>query len=307
MSRRTSHARRWRELARRFELSWKPFDSDAVRPSSTDPRDETCRLVAHDPDPGNTTPLWPESFPPQRIELKRLENLPYVFNRLYRCVVRDDDTARCKQEYIDLCLLNARKLGVHTMVGEYRGPNPVFTGVDLAISPGEERDDTAFFTFESRPDGTRVILDYERGQWAGPETMRKIFAKQAAYNSIVCVENVAAQDYLLQFMREADKSLPIKGFTTGRAKAHPEHGVEGFFLEMSNGAWAFPNSPHGHMHPMIRRLIDACLYYAPSKHTDDGLMAVYMARAQSRSWGIGPKRPEGFGGPANIGASIMSR
>ena len=680
-------------VAKQFGIPWRPFDSDLVRPSTDNPNDLTCRLVAHDPDPGNATPLWPEAFPPVRIEQLRQEKLPYVFNRLYRCVVRDDDTARCKQEYIDRCLLVARKLGVFTMVSEYRGTNPTFTGIDLAISPGEEHDDTAFFTFESRPDGTRVILDYERGQWAGPETMKKMFAKQKAYNSVVRVESNAclvpgtnvltrergyvpiegvqvdehvwthkarwrpvielvsgtskfithasiaaglplsatpnhwfymreagrtpgrkgghhrpvgasqwvsvgfaqkpgyvalarptwpaakgvlrlpatrgseardvevdkelalflglymaeghstkrqvfltlshreahiatfvehvlrrlapgravttrrgqgtlrvvasstslaralapigksaaktlpvewlgwplelrqavvqgwlvgdgclrennpksawptqyfsgatisrtwamwvrvtmfeagftprldvsrrlsaviegrtvtrrpiymlawsgadsahlralmdteleeshwpkvkswpvqrspivldgghawarlkkgpgtwglyegpvhnlvveedesytaedvvvhnAQDFLRQFALEVDKSLPIKAHMTGRAKAHPEHGVEGFFLEMSNGAWAFPNDARGNAHPMIRRLIDACLYYTPSKHTDDGLMAVYMAREQARSWGSGPKRrgDDGLNG-GSISANILAR
>lgn len=294
-------------LAKQFEMPWKPFDSDLVRPSTPDPSDETVRLVAHDPDPGNRTPLWPESFPHERIEELRLTKLPHDFNRLYRCIVRDDDTARCKLEYIDKCLLIARKLGITQMVHEYRGQNPTFTGVDLAIDEGESHDDTAFFTFESRPDGLRVILDFERGQWPGPVIMKKLFEKQKAFNSVVRVESNAAQMYIRQFALEKDKSLPIKAHMTGRAKAHAEHGVEGFFLELSNGAWAIPNDGRGDMHPMIRKLVNACLNYVPTRHTDDGLMACYMARAQAREWGMGPKRSDPTSGGGGIGANILAR
>lgn len=295
-----------REFAQRYGLPWKPWDSPLLRPSTMDPNDATCRLATHDPDPTNEVRLWPERFDDTTVAKLQFDHLPHEFNRLYRCICRNDETSMCKVEYIERCKLNARKLGVHTMVAEYRGENPTFTGVDLAVDKGESRDETAFFTFEARPDGTRVILDVDVGQWPGPDIVKKIFEKQKAYKSIVCVESNASQMYIKQFALEQDKSLPVKARMTGRAKAHPQHGVAGFFLEMANGSWAFPNDPNGRTHPQIAKLINACMYYVPEKHTADVLMGVYMAREQAREWGIGPKR-QMINGEGGIGASIMSR
>jgi hypothetical protein len=260
--------------ARELGVDFKPWDSDLLRPATSDPADPMCRLVAHDPDPSNQISLWPERYSDAKIDELRRSVLPHKFNQLYRALARADETARCKIEYVEKCLKHARDLGIHQLVSEYKGPHNTYTGIDLAISPGEEHDDTAFFTFEARPGGVNVILDIDIGQWNGPEILDKLFDKVSRFNSVVRVENVAAQDYLRQFALQRDLSIPIKGHTTEmRAKAHPEHGVEGLFVEMSNGAWAFPNTQHGDKHPMMLKFINDCLNYVPSKHTADGLMA----------------------------------
>ena len=168
----------------------KTWDSPLLRPAF--PNDSTsrlCRLVERDPDPTNDNLLWPEVRGWEYIEQQKRQYLPVHFNRLHRCIVRDDATSMCKAEYIEKCLKIARDRGILTMVSEYRGPNLTFTGVDLAISEGEEHDDTAFFTFEARPGGLNVILDIEVGQWDGPTILDKLFQKCQAYNSIVRVEN----------------------------------------------------------------------------------------------------------------------
>jgi hypothetical protein len=266
--------------------SAEPWDSEQLRPANDDANTPVCRLVAHDPDPGNTVPLWPERYDVEWIEQKRKEHLPQRFNQLYRALCRDDGSSMCKAEYVDACLKRARDLGIYSFVSRYDGGNPTFTGVDLAVSPGEESDDTAFFTFEARPDGLKVILDIEAGKWSGPVIVEKLLEKHARYKSIIRVESNAAQDFVRQFALARDISLPVKAHMTGRAKAHPEHGVASLFVEMSNGAWAFPNTRRGEMHPAMQRFVDECLYYAPSKHTGDVQMACYMAREQAKKFGV---------------------
>jgi hypothetical protein len=294
--------------------------ADELRPSTNSPNCETVRLTAHDPDSDNQTPLWPERFPPEVIAQIKSNFLPHRFNQLYRNVTRDDATARCKQEYIDLCKERARQFGHYSLVSNYLSDGMVFTGVDLAISPGEEHDDTAFFTFAVLANGYRLILDIDVGQWPGPEIVRKIFDKHRQYNSVIRVENNAAQDFIRQFALEADISLPIKAHTTGRAKAHPEHGVEGLFVEMSNGAWLIPNDTTGRVNSQVGAFLDACKDYRPTAHTPDVLMACYFAREQARAFGAGVNMSgsrnaasgaysafEGASFGASIGASLMSR
>jgi hypothetical protein len=275
-------------------LPYKPWDSPLLRPADKNPRNPACRLVAHDPDPHNLVPLWPEKYNLAWIEAKQRSTAPHIFNSFYRGKASSDELARCKQVYVDRCLQKARDLGIYTFAKEYRGPNGVYMGVDLAISPGEEHDSTAFFTFEARPGGINVILDIDVGQWSGPETVARMIVKCDKFKpAAIRVENNGAQQFLLQFALQQNASLPIKGHTTeARAKAHPEHGVEGLFVEMSNGAWAFPNSAYGDQPDQMRAFIKACVDYVPSKHTADQLMACYMARAQKLEW-------EGLGGPDN--------
>lgn len=287
-----------------------PYDHDELRPASSSPYEEDYRLRSHDPDPTNDKTLWPEKFSKEYVDrVLRFRHLPSEFNRAYMNVCRDDGTSMCKQEFIDLCKKKARDEKIFGLVSKYDGPNPTFTGLDLAVSPGEENDDTAFFTIEVRPDGMRVILDIEIGQWDGPTIIKKLFRKQEDYNSVVRVENNGAQDYIRQFALQTDRSLPIMAHTTGRAKAHPEHGVPGIFLELSNGAWLIPNNKRGECSEAVQKFIDSCLYYSPSKHTDDVLMAAYFAREQAKKWGllIPDPDPQGTKNGSSVQASVMAR
>lgn len=245
----------------------------------------TLSLTAHDKMSEPERVLWPERFPAKWVAARRREHLPNRFNQLYRNICRDDATSRCKQEWVDACKREAITRGVHGFVSSYKGSNLTVTGVDLAIQLGEENDETAFFTFEVLESGHRVILDIEIGRWSGPVIVDKIFDKQRAYNSIVRVENNAAQDFIRQFALQRDISLPLRPHTTGRVKAHPEHGVEGLFVEMSNASWAIPCDSRMQVDAQTQKWIDACLYYSPTKHTPDVLMACYFAREQAKEFG----------------------
>jgi hypothetical protein len=155
----------------------KPWNSSELRPRSLHPNEDAYRLRAHDPDPKNEKPLWPERYSAHHIEtVLRVIHLPVEFNRGYMLTCRDDGTSMCKAEYPERAKQMGIDAGYHRPVSLYRGPNPTFTGLDLAVSPGEENDETAFFTFEVLPDGVRKLLDIEFGQWPGPEILKKLFA-----------------------------------------------------------------------------------------------------------------------------------
>jgi hypothetical protein len=264
------------------------FDTDDIVPSARE--GEVYRLAQHD-EPRNASgevyeesvPLWPTRYSWEQIEALRTKHLPHRFNQLYFCICRADDTARCKTDWIDRCKAHGRGI---TLVTEYNGANTTFTGVDLAVGKGASYDATAFFTFEHLPDGKRKILDVEFGQWDAPTIVSKLIDKAQRYKSIVRVENNAAQDYIRQFARAQNASVPIRAHATGRGKAHPEYGVEGLFIELQNGAWIIPCDIHGRCHPAVQQWVNDCLYYQPDAHTGDVLMAAYLAREQAREFGM---------------------
>lgn len=264
------------------------WDDPGLRPATDAPAEQALRLTGHDPPGGqdNDQVLWPERMPRKELDRRKLLHLPHRFNQLYRNDVRDDATARCKLDWIEKCKALARKYGVHGLVDRWDQPDAcTFTGVDLAVGQGDEHDETAFFTFAVLPNKFRRILDVEVGRFDGPTIVNKLFEKHQRYNSILRVENNAAQDFIRQFALARLASLPVKAHTTGRAKAHPEHGVEGLFVEMSNGAWLIPNN-RGVCPPAVQAWVESCLNYSPSAHTPDDLMACYFAREQARKWGV---------------------
>lgn len=274
---------------------------------------EVYRLAAHN-EPTSpegevvqaTTPLWPGRYDWPDIEKLRADHLPHRFNQLYMCICRSDESARCKIEWIDAC----KSLGAGlSLVSSYTGSNPTFTGVDLAVGQTTQHDKTAFFTFEQLPDGRRRILDVEMGQWDAPAIVRKVVEKATRYKSVVRVENNASQQYLVDFCRQQTISLPIKAHATGRNKAHPEYGIEGLFVELQNRAWVIPNDARGRCNPEVQKVIDEALYYDPSAHTGDGLMAWWLAREQAREFGLmaGVATLPGAGKAAGLAARLLSR
>lgn len=253
-----------------------------------------------------TVPLWFDRYDWPRIEKLRADNLPVHFNQLYLCICRDDKSARCKQEWVDQCLAQGRGT---TFAVEGSGLNPTFTGVDLAVGKGAQYDATAMFTFEQLPDGKRRILDIEYGQYDGPTIVQKIVDKAQRYKSVVRVENNAAQNYIIQFMRSVNASIPVRGHATGRSKAHPEFGVESLFIELRNAAWIIPCSPTGACHPGVQEFVKNCLYYQPGDHTGDVLMAAWLAREQAREFGMMAGRPvhSAASRTAGLAAGLLTR
>jgi len=281
----------------RYGREFTAFDSDELRPLFPNSADPWCRLVknddpvTHQPAKGRET-LWPERMPlesddPQQksVETEKMSYLPAQFNQLYMQECRDDATARCQLAWIDLCKLKARSMGVHNMVSEYSGPGLVFTGVDLAVKAKDVNDMTAFFTFVVLDNGLRRILNIDIGQYNGPTIVAKIKDIARRFNSVIRVEDNAAQDYIRQFTLDSDISIPVKPHTTTQEK-WASYGVESIFIEFMNGAWLIPNNAYGQCHPFVQKFIDASLYYAPSNHTDDVLMASYFAREQAKEWGV---------------------
>lgn len=294
--------------AREQGIPYEIWDHAGVRMKSTQRTETVMRLSAHDPDPRNIKPLWPERFPPEELaRRKRRTTLP-DWNRNYLCIARSDDEAMCKIDYIELCKKNARDKGVHGFVTEWKGNGLVFTGVDLAIQIGQQHDLTAFFTFAVLPGGFRQILDIESGRMQGPKIIEKIVEKHRRFGSVCIVENNGAQDYLRQFVLQKDAALPIKAHTTTSMKAHPEYGVASVFVEMANGAWLIPNDPYGGTTKEVDDFCNFALNYVPERHTADVLMAQYFARELAREWGClsGGDLADAMGG-SNIASSIMTR
>jgi hypothetical protein len=247
---------------------------------------EWYRLRAHDPDPREETPLWPERYPRDAIDRVRYGKdgesgmLPVQFARLFLCQPFSDTANRCHRDWIEKC--KRKGMGM-TLVDQYDGTNPTFTGLDPGIGKGKHNDKTVFFTYEVFEDGRKRILDIEGGRFSGPVIVKKTVEKHKRYKSMIAVETNQAQTYLKQFAEEARADLPIKRHDTLKNKYSIDFGVESIFTEIQRGAWIIPCDKNGRCHSEVQHWIDDCLYYQPPPaHTGDYLMASWIARETER-------------------------
>jgi hypothetical protein len=231
-------------------------------------------------------PLWPERFSRDKIDRIRYGKkgesgyLPQQFSRLFLCNPFPDSANRCQRSWVEAC--KRKGIGM-TLVDQYDGTNPTFTGLDPGIGKGKHNDKTVFFTYEVFEDGTKRILDIEGGRFSGPVIVKKTVEKHKRYKSMIAVETNQAQMYLKQFAEEARADIPIKKHDTLKNKHSITFGVESIFTEIQRGAWIIPCDKNGRCHPQVQAWIDECLYYQPPPtHTGDYLMASWIARETER-------------------------
>lgn len=122
---------------------------------------------------------------------------------------------------------------------------PRFTGVDVGHRSKEDSAYTAIFTGVVTPERRKIPIDIERGQWLPSIAADRIIAHASRNHSqIVLVENNGAQEILIEWTKEKlanlKRSLPIKGFFTGKQKLDEEIGLPGMSVDMENGNWIIP-------------------------------------------------------------------
>jgi hypothetical protein len=301
------------------------FDCDEIRPGVDNhaPEDE-YRLAANDcyeiltecyknappPDPifdaEEVVPLWPQKHNFESLEEKRSIFTEREFAQLIMCKARSAANDKLKEVWITQAKEAAIKLGYYGLAPKApRDDLIVVTGVDIAIGQTQKAAQSSLFTFCVLPEiRKRLILDIEYGRWSGSELIDKVIAKHAAYGAIARVENNAAQDFLLQWLREREASCPIRAHTTGKNKADPRHGVESIFISLEQGAWLIPADPATKKAPPQ---IEAWLqqlrqYEPPPAHTGDILMSSWFAVEQARKQGAFARDALPAGSLANITA-----
>jgi hypothetical protein len=220
-------------------------------------------------------PRWPERWPASRIQQVKDTLGPLEFARQLLCVARDDNEARFKKEWIDACLAKGSGKTFCHMLSVLPPGIKTYTGVDLAVQQKDASDSTCLFTIAAHLNGDYEILNVETGKWSGPEIVARLIDIHQRYFSICIVENNAAQDYIVQF---AGQRVPTRPFTTGRNKAHPEFGIESLATEMATKRWIIPSHNGNAAHPELFQWIQEMLFYQPTSHTGDRLMASWFAR-----------------------------
>jgi hypothetical protein len=224
-------------------------------------------------------PIWTAQWPLDRL-LERWNNTEEgVFARKYLCRVRLDATARFKLEWLERAVWLGRGRSF-TADAPFAQGNvrrlPCFVGVDLGPGQGDAGALTVIFTIAALDDGRRMVCNIESGHWSGPDIVDRLESHYRRYDAQIMVESNAAQVFLTQFARER---IPVQAFFTGSNKWDEEWGVESLAVEFRNMQWVIPSGESGSTpHPEARAFLREALYYDPSHHTGDRLMAAWLAR-----------------------------
>lgn len=235
-------------------------------------------------DPKKWRPIWPAQWPLDRLLDQHANTPETTFMRKYLCQARLDSTSRFRQEWMDNMARMGKGLTFYSEAPLAQGgirPLPCFTGVDLGPGEKEENARTVLFTIALRDDLRRLVVNIESGHWQAPEIIDRLESHYRRFGSIVMVENNGAQKFILDMAR--DKSIPVEAFRTGTNKWDPEWGVESLAVEMRNRLWVLPSGTAGdRIHPEAAAWIRECLFFNPTEHTGDRLMASWMAREALR-------------------------
>lgn len=274
-----------------------------IRPSLTRPG--KWRLRAYDPDPDESSVLWPARYSRKLIdEIRYGANgsgsgmLPHVFAQTFLCEPMDEGAARCQRAWIERC--KTAGLGT-TMVQKYEGTNRTYCGIDLGIGMKSQHDRTVFFVFELLEKGVRRILNVESGRWTGQEIVNRIIDYAGRYKCVFNIEDNQGQTFLRQWALVERKDLQIRAHTTGgENKRDLDFGVESLFIELQNGAWIIPCDTYGVLHPELQRLADGAMHYNPADHTSDHLMAMWIAREGARKGGSSATNRSSHGRPREL-------
>ena len=232
--------------------------------------------------PDKWSPTWPEIWPLKRL-LKRLNGmLPSAFARKYLCRVVNDINSRFPEWTIKVAFEQGRGTTFQTRRPLlYPGPRALrcWTGVDLGVGEKEGDDRTALVTVALRENRQRQVIDIQSGHWTADEIMDRIEEAYYRFESRMIVESVAAQRWLLQFVRK-NRKIPVEPFnTTAQSKWDESFGIESLAVELRQKLWVFPSGPTGvDVHPEMWALRSEMMSYRPNKHTGDRLMAMWFAR-----------------------------
>ncbi len=263
---------------------------DALHKLSRRPGWDHIKLDAEEDIDGEDTTLWPAQWPMERLQERKAEIGRTAYDRTLRNKALSASLDLFKQIHLDSAMSHEVP-----WLTSYTGPGPVCTGVDLAVKQGEENDETSFFTARLDQQSMRYVvmnvLTKRMGAPAIIKMMLEIYRRFHATipGSLFMVENNAAQDYLLQIMKDWDmfsaaggspaefQSIQLRGFATTVKKYDLEFGIPSLAADFEMGRWSVPD------HEETREWYQDMIRWSPDAHTGDRLMASWFCREGLRT------------------------
>lgn len=243
--------------------------------------------------------LWPElevvggkecGWPEERLRQREREIGTIEYNRSMRCRALTDIMKIFPMAQVDQCFaLDGRT----SFAQEFRDPSLwVMTGVDLGVKKKVTANETIFFTVGLSRSGLFYVINVTSGRMEIMGILRMMVDIWRRYGpSVFVVENVAAQDYIVQFVRNPKEVLEAIGvmgvesalsqirvepFTTGSNKDDPMYGIRAMTADWEQLKWRVPRTPET---LKWREEMDR---FTPAGHPGDRIMASWFVWSRLR-------------------------
>lgn len=231
-----------------------------------------------------TTPLWPKRWSVARLRQFKADIGAQAFARQALNFPYDDTSSRFREEDFLFALQEGKQLEGPVFGAE--SGDWIVVGVDLGVSQKKTADRTSFAIVRRTQDGKRELLNIESGRWTAQEILGKIEDIYYRYGSpIFWVENVAAQDYILQLSHTMTPAM-VRPHTTGSGYKSMVFSIELLAAEMAQRRWIIAS--HDGKTPAndsIAEFIEGAKAFQPGQHPVDELASVAIA-AQHIDFGI---------------------
>lgn len=232
------------------------------------------------------TPLWEGRWDGPALKARKQKIGSRSFSRGYQQqTLTDEDLSfpsvtKCAEDDLDPMELLTR----HWVF---------YSGVDQSSA---KRPGQVIVTIGQRAhDRKRMVVELRAGKWTSPELWRQMEEVDRAFHPVLyMVENNAIQQAIIDWGLEMNKTLPVRGFTTGQNKADQVHGLPGLEVEFENQGWLIPRPSHSLSCQCLWCRLWVELTGHPLAISDDMVMALWFAREAARfgdgglQWGPSP-------------------
>lgn len=238
-----------------------------------------------DPETKKPRMLWTEKWDYDSLMKRKGLMGSLAYNRQYQNTIISAETCPFQMEWIAEAKNKGRKMRLISRFDPvtYQFKNViVMGGMDLAISQKETADYTVLLTIGGLENGTRVLLNVERGHFSPAEQRDLILNQFERFNhQRIVVENNAYQKTLEKDMIQYT-AVPVTGYTTGGEKFSEDLGINSLAILFENGKFILPyDRSDPRTIKLVDILVDQMLKF-PMGHTGDDLMALWFANTALR-------------------------
>lgn len=242
------------------------------------------------------TTLWPARWSWDEMMKRKGSMGTLAFNRSYRNITANPEDSPFEENWIQRALKRGERrklLRTFDYASWDLGHLTVSMGVDLAISKKDKSDFTAMAIIGRTTNGMKIPLYLLRRKLSPAETRRTIKELASIYNpDVITVESNAYQASIQMDLAE-ETDLPIEAYSTGGEKYDEEIGINSIAVEFENDKWILPYASDDlYTTTMVDHLVQGMRDFTPEKgeHTEDLLMALWMANGGMRRLTVGNRR-----------------
>lgn len=236
--------------------------------------------------------LWEERWSYAKLMQRKEQVGSTAFNKSYQNEAIAAEDAVFQKEWTD----EAKRKGANrTLIKNLNysswdlGYLTIAGGVDLAISQKDDSDYTAMAIIGQTREGMKLPLYLLREKLSPAQTKSMIISLNERFNPDVIIVESNAYQKAMQLDLADTTSVPVKAYTTGGEKYDIDIGINSLAIDFENGKWILPySSQDPYTQTMVDYLCSGMLDF-PSGHTEDLLMALWLANTGLRKLGSSSK------------------